>query len=247
METRGRWEQGNQPSQRVWKCHQETCHFVWIETYITYTGERKTNSITSLILPSAQHPSKLLFNTPERWFHKQPNSAHFHASQEFWFHFETLVYRLVSIHKGINPNSPPSITLPQGKSSLPLPRITPSLYHKLQAAVPWARKWQCPQPTELRPANAHSWECHSWPPVTANNQPFPSYSRPGEIWPLLIVWFSKLTIGACLLRSGIAGLMYQFKLIPQNWESFYKPLMFGFHNFTTVRLIFKLSEAGLLK
>lgn len=78
-----------------------------------------------------QHPSEFLFNTPERWFHKQPNSAHFHASKEFWFHSETLVYRLVSIHKGINPNSPPSITLPaylflpQGKSSLQLPRIPP--------------------------------------------------------------------------------------------------------------------------
>lgn len=80
-----------------------------------------------------QHPSEFLFNTPERWFHKQPNSAHFHASKEFWFHSETLVYRLVSIHKGIDPNSPPSITLaaylflPQGISSLQLPRIPPSL------------------------------------------------------------------------------------------------------------------------
>lgn len=113
--------------------------------------------------------------------------------------------------------------------------------------VPWVRKWQCPQTTKLHPAKAHSWEGHSWPPIIANNHPFPSYSSPGEIRPSLFVWFSKLTVGACLLRSGIAGLMYQFKLIPQNWESFYKPLMFGFHNFTTVRLIFKLSEAGLLK
>lgn len=53
---------------------------------------------------------------------------------------------------------------PQGKSPPQLPRITPSLYCKLQAGVPWARKWQCPQPTELHPAKAHSWECHPWPP-----------------------------------------------------------------------------------
>lgn len=134
--------------------------------------------------------------------------------------------------------------LPQGKSSLLLPRIY--LLYIINCKRRYrARKWQCPQPTELHPAN--SWECHSWPPITANNQPFPSYSRPGEIRPSLFVWSSKLTIGACLLRSGNAGLMYQFKLMPQNWESFYKPLMFGFHNFTTVQLIFKLLESGLLK